>query len=298
MSTELATYIASGIAFTGNILAALITVHSNNKPKKPDNDNMKDIDHSKNISYVVENHTYIQKSIISKDNFNDIINEASEKFEKLLEDQSIEIIKEMNRIQVKDTIIRLKSHVENLQTLLTIKIENNNPYILTDLVQQSLNPLQIELGITNQWLREPSKIREYCNLVANSTLLAGYAFLGMEAPHIKKVLEESLKSWQLSILNETALEILSNNKTFPWNNVSHFLLPEGAEKLANLYKKTLEEKRDKEKSIKEKRDKERKDKLQNINKNIKNKNIYSQIKNWCLSSFQKTKKNSVIDHYS
>jgi len=76
---------------------------------------------------------------------------------------------------------------------------------------------------------------EFCKLLGTSTLVAGYAYLGLELPELREEIEKAVKERQMRMLNESAEAIFKKKEMFPWEKVSQYLSMEGAEDIANFY---------------------------------------------------------------
>ena len=136
-----------------------------------------------------------------------------------------------------------------LKTLLQTKQLDAN--LVTQLVVQSLNPLQVSLEIARLRLQESSDEQTWqvCHLVGLNALIAGYAFLNQDVSHLQEELQQVIGVAQKKMLDVAAFGMLAKGMQeseapkapFPWERVSWLLSPEGAEDLLQFYLPVAEE---------------------------------------------------------
>lgn len=211
--------ITSSIEFAGKVLSAHI-----GKPFQPKDSSVKSPEKEKLVSYEFD-----------KKFLESAIENSTQNFNKLLEVSSKAIIEEMKKERTKDAVQEVQANVTSLKQLLQIEIIDEK--IAIQLIVGALNPLQVSLEKARLRLLDYGydEIWQYCFIIGTSTLLAGYAYLGQDIPQLRNELQSIILKSQISVLNEIALIIIPNQKTFPWEKVPHLLTPQGVDELVNLY---------------------------------------------------------------
>lgn len=181
--------------------------------------------------------TIVEERAFDEEFLSDIVDTTIDKLSVLLNEQTTQIFYVLQQQHIREAIQELQARVSALKTLLNYKEVDSS--IATQILMSALNPLQVSLNIAEYRIKDANQIEvwEYCYIVGNSALLAGYAYLGQDLPRLREELTKRINEIQTQLLNQIATDILLNGGEIPWAEVPSMLKPENAYKLLDLTNK-------------------------------------------------------------
>jgi len=194
-------------------------------------------------SFVSKAKDVANKHIFDKEFLEKAITDSTDQLSDLLKVVSTDIKQEIIEQGIIDVVQDLQAHIISMGRLInSVQKSEISPEVADKLIASGIYPLSVSIQRAELRLKFHGRhdMLSHCHIVGTNALLAGYRYLGQNAPSYQKDLEDSVYKFQKRLLDSIAYMTIHAKKEIPWEQVPHLMTIEGISDLVELYNSMLE----------------------------------------------------------